>query len=290
MGPVSTEEQGPPHLAHHPVRGAASRPRERVNASKSLEWQSTRGHAESMTTHVWEQAPEAWPRPEQALLDQARTAALEALSDDTARPATERLLTFYDRDGNYAGATFVSLQPTSPSDLTAVDLHATSLLSVNIGPGATRRLLRPTATRKEVLDTLAALPDKDLLVVDPEDLLLMERFYLAVKAALSSPSAARPNAWVTASKLCARKRPSLFPVRDEVVCNHLGLIPPRGRGDYRIDWQVFRFLVGDRQVVEAIDARVDTARATSSDRDVEIDRERLRILDAALWTWAVRTS
>ena len=45
----------------------------------------------------------------------------------------------------------------------------------------------------------------------------MEQLYEAIKQALSANTLKNPNAWVTASKLCARKRPDLFPVRDKEV-------------------------------------------------------------------------
>lgn len=52
-----------------------------------------------------------------------------------------------------------------------------------------------------MLDGLRALPDTELLVAGPEDLKLMETFYLAVQTKVSSPRAASPQAWEIASKL-----------------------------------------------------------------------------------------
>jgi hypothetical protein len=49
----------------------------------------------------------------------------------------------------------------------------------------------------------------------------MEAVYSPVKQALGNPEVKRTNPWVTASKLCARKRPHLFPVREKVVCTLL---------------------------------------------------------------------
>ena len=68
-------------------------------------------------------------------------------------------------------------------------------------------------------------------------LLAMAELHHALKRALSPPEVTKPNPWVTDSKLCARKRPDLFPVRDSVVCAYLGLIDPKG--NYEVDWQVF---------------------------------------------------
>jgi Family of unknown function (DUF6308) len=84
----------------------------------------------------------------------------------------------------------------------------------------------------------------------------MERLYLQVKPALSRSEVHDKNAWVTASKLCARKRPDLFPVRDRIVCEYLGLLK---NGNYQVDWQVFRYLISQRDVRDAIDVLVDQA-------------------------------
>src|SRR4051812_36777056 len=85
------------------------------------------------------------------VLDRAESAALDALATDSPRPAQRRLANFYDRSRDFAGASFVNLAPVDPNDIAAVDLHATSLLSVQIGPGVTRRLLEPSSTRARLL-------------------------------------------------------------------------------------------------------------------------------------------
>ena len=240
-------------------------------------------------SEVWQQIPDGWPVADAALIAEATKKSLEALSNDTDRPAISRLSRYYDRTRNFVGASFVELSPNTPNDITAVDLHAVTLMSVEIGPGATRRLLEGSTHRPTILAALAAVEHKDLLVAGPADLLAMERLYTAVKAALSDPSTKDPNAWVTASKLCARKRYDLFPVRDNLVCDYLGLIPTaKGtKGNYQIDYQVYRALIGDRLIIEAIDALGEQLRAGVPDRDVHVDSGRLRLLDAALWTWAV---
>ncbi len=163
-------------------------------------------------------------------------------------------------------------------------------MKVEVGSGATRRILEGNTHRPAILEALADVDHKDLLVAGPLDFLAMERLYLAVKAALSDPATRNPNAWVTPSKLCARKRYELFPVRDEVGCEYLGLIPSargeKDRGDYRIDSQVYRALIGTPQIIEAIDELADALKAGLPDRDVRGDTSRLRLLDAALWMWA----
>ena len=69
---------------------------------------------------------------------------------------------------------------------------------------------------------------------------------------------------MTASKLCARKRPDLFPVRDKEVCDYLGLTQLR---NYQADWQVFRSLIGDPDITAAIDvmSKATTAAAARTE-------------------------
>lgn len=234
----------------------------------------------------WMQIPPGWTNPTDEDLHRAKEATLLALSGDSERPVVPRLAGYYDRSGDFAGASFVTLSPVDPWDVTAADLHAVSLLSVQVSPGATRRLLHPAEPRSAVLDALAAIPtDADLLTSGPDTLVAMEHLYLTVKGYLSGASVRSPNAWVTASKLCARKRPALFPVRDEWVCTFLGLLGDGRRGNYRRDWLTFRHLIGDKDVMVAVDAAFDEV-TSSAGRDVELDSIRLRLLDAALWTWA----
>jgi hypothetical protein len=99
-------------------------------------------------------------------------------------------------------------------------------------------------------------------------------------------STRHPDAWVTASKLCARKRPELFPVRDRKVFAYLGLTR---NNSYRIAWQVFRHLIGDRDVIAAIDALSDATLADGQGTRLRLDDSRLRLLDAAIWTDTLRS-
>jgi hypothetical protein len=112
----------------------------------------------------------------------------------------------------------------------------------------------------------------------------MAELYDAVKRALSADTVKNPNAWVTASKLCARKRPDLFPVRDKGVCDHLGLTQFR---NYQVDWQVFRSLIGDTDIIAAIDMMGTAIAADAAGRRLQVDHSRLRLLDAAVWTYAI---
>lgn len=139
-------------------------------------------------------------------------------------------------------------------------------------------------TRNTLLRKLRDLPDCDLANAESPVLTAMEALYEAVKQALSADTVKNPNAWVTASKLCARKRPDLFPVRDTEVCDYLGLTQWR---NYQVDWQIFRSLIGDPDVIAAIDVMSKATVAAAAGRRLQADQSHLRLLDAAIWTYAM---
>lgn len=227
--------------------------------------------------------PGGWLLPPPDLAEGAKQKAMEALRTDGRHAAQHRLVRFYDADGDYAGASFAQLGPIDTNDITPADLLATMLLSVRIGPGAARRILDRGDTRDVLLRKLRDLPDCDLANAGSPVLTAMAALYEAVKQALSADTVKNPNAWVTASKLCARKRPDLFPVRDPEVCDCLGLTPWR---NYQVDWQIFRSLIGDSDIIAAIDLMSRATVAAAAGRRLQADQSRLRLLDAAIWTYA----
>lgn len=224
-----------------------------------------------------------WEDLTSAQLEHARSATMLALSPSSDRPVAHRLAIFYDTATEYAGASFATLEPVTPDRVTAVDLFATTLLSVDIGPGALRRLTAPEMSRR-ITTLLGTLPT-DLTLQDAEarHLANMAALYELVRPALSAVRTRSKNQWVPASKLLARKRPLLFPVRDNFVCDLIGA-PKR----YRVDWSLFRSLMRDRQVRAAL-AELPAAVAEEAERagrDLALDTSELRLLDAALWTWS----
>jgi len=230
-----------------------------------------------------EDVPEGWPRDACQVAEDVKGKVLEALRSDGASPAPGRLVGFYDCDGNYAGASFAGLQPADLSDFTASDLLATMLLSVRIMPGATRRILLQGPVRTRLLSKLRAVPNIELSAAGNRDLQAMACLYEEVKQSLSAPATLVKNSWVTASKLCARKRPDLFPVRDTIVCDYLDLTSFE---NYQMDWLVFRCLMRDQEIIWAIDAIANALGDYAATRNLHIDKSRLRLLDAALWTYA----
>ena len=214
----------------------------------------------------------------------ALAATLDALSTSRdEHPVQERLAAYYDTNGEYAGATFAMLGPITPDLLTVVDLHATTQLSVKVGPGATRRLLNDGPLHDAVMDALGAVPSDVAIDDDDPPYAQMAALHRAVKAAISARRTKNKNAWVTASKIGARKRPRLMPVRDREVCGLLGLLD---LGDPLVDYQVFAYLLRHPQVREGLDGAMEATKAYGAGRDLTFDEAPLRLLDAALWTHA----
>lgn len=225
--------------------------------------------------------PADWPILPDGLLDRARRTALDAL-------AAVSFEAYYDVAGGYAGATFASALGNVPGDVTAGDLFAVTLLSVDVNPPAARRLLDDGLHRENVLAALRAVPsDVPLASAGEQDLELAWAFYVTVKAALANPRAKRSDPWVTAAKLAARKRPRLLPVRDNEVRRVLGLESYR---DGRLELQVIRALVSDAVVADAVDTALARARTAAELQGLVcvFDEEPLRLLDVALWWHAVR--
>lgn len=235
------------------------------------------------TPLVTEQRPNEWRAVPAGLYETVRERTLAALEPQSA---AVHLAWYYDREGNFAGSTFSELEPIVHDDITVADLLATQLLFTRVGPRSTRRLLEHGIHREDVL---AALRDEalnvELQVAGLQTLEAMGRLHEAVKLALSNPSAKRSSPWVTAAKLCARKRPALFPVRDNLVQKYLGLDKFRS---YQIEYQLYRRLIGDTDVVEALGRAKACAPSIESGRvrDLVITEPILRVLDVALWTHA----
>lgn len=217
-------------------------------------------------------------RPDEHRNRTARDTALKALTSDTVMRDLAR---YYRWESNYAGATFVGLQPNNASQVEPVDLLAVTTLSVDIPPMAIRRFTDPSTSAQ--LSSLLRRLDPDLRLEDPEAREVspvMAEFYGQVKLCLRRANARSSGAWVTASKICARKRPHLFPVRDSTVVELLGLT-----GNYPDDWPVFGSLVADAEVVGHLDVAV--AAVTSEGTELGGPDLRLRHLDVVLWMHAV---
>jgi hypothetical protein len=114
----------------------------------------------------------------------ARSAALAALTGDVV----SRLSSYYRPDGNYAGATFLSLCPNEPDRVTGSDLFAVTLLSVDIGARTTRRLL----TDEDLRAQLRAVPSDVRLEEASADVFdAAGTYYETVKRLFVDPTAQR---------------------------------------------------------------------------------------------------
>lgn len=238
-----------------------------------------------------ESMPAGWGPVSAGVQERAQATAIAAITyaSTPAVNGTVPLARYYDVEANYAGVTFAALAPADPYDITATDLHAVRLLSVDVGAAATRRLLDDGPLRTEVLETLATVPtDVTLADATASTLEAMAIFYEATRRAMREPRAKASDPWVTTTKLTARKRPHLIPVRDTLVRKVLGLARLR---DYRVEWLVLRDLVNDPVVTSALAAAVGRAQDAGrrQGRSMAFDTSVLRLLDVALWEYASAT-
>ncbi len=218
-----------------------------------------------------------WAQPAPDMLATAKDRAMAALNSPEA---ARKLLRYYDTTTDYAGASFATIGENAPDRIGADDLFATTLLSVAIPANAARRLTEDTETTDAIAAALKGLPSGPLETVDATGLAAMEVLYRHVKKNLAKAKVKTSNPWVIASKLCARKRPDLFPVRDNIVCRLLDI---QRASNYRVDWLVYQSLIGDDEVKGAIEQLRASVQESASDA-VVLDSEPLRLLDAALWT------
>ena len=222
--------------------------------------------------------PEGWKTADSENLSAAVETALVAIrwAAEAGGSGMPPVVGYYRRAGNYAGALFTGIEPNDPFDLTAADLFATTTLSVDIGAHATRLLLDSGTTRLGVLELLRSLPvDARLETAGANVLTAAADLYQAFRGALGT------NPWVTASKLAARKRPGLLPVRDSVVIDVLGLGP---RNSSQRDWHLIRHLMLNDDVRASLRSLRGAAERAE---DTHVERYDLRLLDVALWRWGV---
>jgi hypothetical protein len=234
------------------------------------------------------EVPGSWQAMSAEALSTAVDKTLAAMRSDRA---PDRLRLYYDPEKSYAGLLFAEAGRNDPYDVTVDDLFAVSTLSIDIDARQARLLLDPGVKRTQVIRQLRRIP-VDAALTDlghaPEGsattLDRMWDLYYSLRTLLATEER-QSNHWVFAAKLCARKRPRLFPVRDSLVCHYLG----DGRalkqgdgwpGDFHVDLPVFAHLVTHR------DVRYELARLRDEVRDVLLDLEDLKLLDAVLWTAA----
>lgn len=234
--------------------------------------------------------PDGWQPASREVLATAVDQALAALSGDQAVKDAGR---YYDPVGAFSGTLFLDVQPNHVLSVDASDLYAVTTLSMKLHARHGRLLLEEGKVREEVRQCLRTLPHT-LAIAEleggdggsAETLARMYQLHSLFRGLLAGSS----ERWVTAAKLCARKRPRLFPVRDNLVCTFLG----GGRklksgdgwpGDFSVDIQVYAYLLTHPDVLAALrDLRGTLTHAFG----LRVDNEGLRLLDAALWMRANR--
>lgn len=208
--------------------------------------------------------------------------------DSGVERAIGNMLDYYDPSSGYSGASFLQGDADSPYAITPGDLWAVSTLSMSVPPGAGRALMNPGPLNWVVVDSLRRLPPTlPLRLATPTDLELMRELYSSIRTMLP-PLGKRDttNQWVFAAKICARKRPLLFPVRDSKVCTYLaGGVRMGGKhgqmGSFSRDVQVLGYLVDHPRVREALG---DVRRGLHQRQPTwSIDWADLRLLDVVLW-------
>jgi Family of unknown function (DUF6308) len=236
--------------------------------------------------------PDGWQPVEPSMLDTALTMTRRALTGEqgSVEHAADRLLRYYDPNGKYAGATFLGVPVTDAYAVTAADLWAVTTLEMKIPPDAGRRLLDPGPLRSIIKAELRDLPpDSALSATTPTLLQHMSDLYNAIRTMLP-PLGNRPtNQWVLSAKICARKRPELFPVRDSMVCRYLSNNRTMGGRPGQLGWfsrdiQMLAYLMTHplvQQCLGEVRASISEVQPTWA-----IDQSDLRLLDVVLWSEA----
>lgn len=166
-------------------------------------------------------------------------------------PTRAALLSYYDPDAAQAGTTFLDgTEGEHPETVQAADLFAVSMLGHPIAPPAARRMLHDTPWARRIETSLRALPVQAVLDgAEPPPLQAMRALHESVLAAIDPrPDPAAQNR-VTASAVCARKRPELFPVLDAALCSALLLPGP----DSPVHcWQAVRAVLCTDEMVRSL--------------------------------------
>lgn len=180
----------------------------------------------------------------------------------------------------YTGGRFeVLADATQPNTITARDIVAVSMLSVNVPPRAAAWLLDPTGAR--VVTELLAQIDPASMWEQPVDVIAdpdgpLTRLWSLLRApstqlpAISDDNGIGP---VIAGKLLAAKRPHLVPIYDRVVAG--ALVAPTGGW-----WKCWRSSTSNPLLRERVD-QIRSAFAPA--QPVALALSDLRVCDIVVW-------
>lgn len=239
--------------------------------------------------------PRGWQPVEKPMFATALAQTEKAFTDGehNVKHAVAQLERYYDPGSTFAGATFLDVEGYDDFAITAADLWAVTTLQMEVPPDAGRALMNPGLLRTIVNGRLRHLPTTlPLSDVTPEHLDHMWDLYSSIRSMLPALGNRQTNQWVMASKICARKRPLLFPVRDAKVCRYLAnnrlMGDKPGRlGYFQRDIQVFAYLSTHDAVRQWIkDVRHQLLQENPT---WVVDWSDLRVLDIVLWVQAART-
>lgn len=181
---------------------------------------------------------------------------------------------------SYTGGRFEILADTGhPNELTANDLAAVSMLSVNVPPRVAAWLLDPTGAAQvtALLGQIAPAPiweqSADVLT-DPDGALVrLDALLRAQTTQLPAREAKNEVGAVIASKLLAAKRPHLVPIYDVVVSGALGA----PAGGWWLSWRNAMANPELRKRVKDVRDQVAESQPTAA------ALSDLRVCDAVIW-------
>lgn len=237
--------------------------------------------------------PPGWEPVEDSMYETALARTELAFTGDGSgvTHAVDHLSKYYNPAGGYSGSTFLEVEAYDEYAITAADLWAVSTLQMSVPPETGRALMHPGPLRTIINSKLRHLPTTlPLSDVTPAHLEHMRDLQDAIRSMVPALGKRPTNQWVLAAKICARKRPMLFPVRDSKVCEYLankGLGGTAGRlGWFTRDIQVLAYLVSHPRVRNML----DTSRQAMREKHPtwSLDWCDLRLLDAVLWMQAAR--
>lgn len=192
----------------------------------------------------------------------------------TAPGAAESLRSYYDPAGAYSGCMFLSFDPGAPNQISAADLLAVLTLG---NPAPRPAVVRELLTGEEAAELLARIPlDWDVATMTDEEIDIAQGVHDRLR------DLTEDRTWLTASKLLARKRPAVYPMRDRVVT-------VAGRGDRVLvnterepNLRGFRHVMSNPEVREQLGRlRVEASELLGE----HITDPDLRLLDALLWLY-----
>lgn len=194
-----------------------------------------------------------------------------AIKDIPESTRTEYIKDYFSENGRrYSGAHFNSFQfdPQATDRVTVADLYSVNLLALDIPGAAGLAILNEDA--QEITDLLAEIPDKPIGELSTEE---FDEHLGAKSAAMKLWKLLRRYKGLGAarvSKLMARKRPHLIPIRDSIVVRVAGF--DSNDNDWVLWWKTLR---GN----EELEAEAERLRQVVNQPNLST----LRVFDILLW-------